>query len=133
VNQTTSPSPLRLLPMILVMGGIFFVSHQPGSEIQLPQFPGSDKLAHAVAYAVLAGSVLFGLPPSAGRFRRDLVFLFVLCSLYGMTDEIHQYFVPQRSADPLDWLADSLGAGVFLLAWALCQPSRSARAASRAK
>ncbi|OQX15783.1 MAG: hypothetical protein BWK76_12655 [Desulfobulbaceae bacterium A2] len=119
--------------MMLVMGGIFFVSHQPGSAIHLLQFPGSDKLAHALAYAVLAASVLFALPPSPRRPWRGLVLVFVVCSLYGISDEVHQSFIPLRSADPLDWLADSLGAGVFLLAWAAFQPSRSARAASRAK
>jgi len=31
-------------------------------------------------------------------------------AFYGMTDEIHQYFVPGRSADPWDWLADTVGA-----------------------
>jgi VanZ family protein len=31
-------------------------------------------------------------------------------SLYGLSDEIHQAFVPSRSPDILEFLADSLGA-----------------------
>ena len=46
---------------------------------------------------------------------------FVVASLYGMTDEFHQYFVPDRACDPLDWLIDTCGAtlGAFLARAAL--------------
>jgi len=30
--------------------------------------------------------------------------------VYGATDEFHQYFVPNRSAEVQDWLADIFGA-----------------------
>lgn len=32
----------------------------------------------------------------------------ILGSLYGITDEIHQLFVPGRSCDPADWLVDTI-------------------------
>jgi VanZ family protein len=37
---------------------------------------------------------------------------------YGASDEVHQAFVPGRSADPADWAADALGvlAGTFAYA-----------------
>jgi VanZ family protein len=36
-------------------------------------------------------------------------------SLYGMSDEVHQYFVPQRNADIMDFFADVMGSicGVY--------------------
>jgi VanZ family protein len=34
----------------------------------------------------------------------------LLASLYGVSDEAHQAFVPGRSADAVDWLADTVGA-----------------------
>lgn len=42
--------------------------------------------------------------------RRAVVLAVVCSSLYGVTDEIHQIFVPDRMSDPLDWLTDTAGA-----------------------
>lgn len=36
----------------------------------------------------------------------------VLASLYGVTDEFHQSFVPGRMPDPADWLTDTCGAAL---------------------
>ncbi len=36
----------------------------------------------------------------------------LLASLYGVSDEVHQAYVPGRSADLFDWVADTVGAGV---------------------
>ena len=36
-------------------------------------------------------------------------------SLYGVTDELHQIFVPGRSCDPLDWLVDTIAALIAAL------------------
>ena len=45
-----------------------------------------------------------------------LILSVLLSSLYGMSDEIHQYFVPYRDADLMDVLADMLGGlmGVYI-------------------
>lgn len=40
----------------------------------------------------------------------------VLTSLYGALVEFRQLTVPGRSADPMDWILDTLGAITFLLA-----------------
>jgi VanZ family protein len=47
-----------------------------------------------------------------GVMRGALLLALSLASLYGATDEFHQSFVPGRSADVLDWLADTLGAAL---------------------
>lgn len=33
----------------------------------------------------------------------------LICILYGASDEIHQYFVPNRSSEFQDWAADAAG------------------------
>ncbi len=102
---------LRAVPAVLCAGAIFFVSHQPKLPDLGLHFEGSDKLMHALAYAVLAACLLFGLawPP----WPRAL-WAAGLAALYGVTDELHQHFVPGRSTDVLDWLADAGGATLLV-------------------
>lgn len=69
----------------------------------LARFPdGADKVGHAGAYAVLGALLTL----ATGR-----VWLAVLlATLFGVSDEIHQYFVPGRAADVYDVVADGVGA-----------------------
>lgn len=49
-------------------------------------------------------------------WREKAVTLSLLFSiLYAISDEIHQIFVPMRTPDMMDILADSTGAGLFLI------------------
>ena len=71
--------------------------------------PGVDVVnptAHFCEYLIF-GALL----ANAWRTKVTLpwaVWAAVLCaSLYGISDEIHQIFVPGRTADPIDWLVDS--------------------------
>ncbi|MBI1753088.1 MAG: VanZ family protein [Acidobacteria bacterium] len=77
-----------------------------------------DKFAHASAYAALAWALDLAL-----RFnRRDLplyrrhLFVIALVAFFGATDEWHQSFVPERSCDVLDWVADVIGGSLGLFA-----------------
>ncbi len=90
---------------------IFVQSAFPSPE-QLPSFQYSDKLLHVAAYAILA--FLFSRAfnsTSRWRNRRRMVFLFgvVAATLYGMSDEWHQSFVPGRFAEFGDAMADFIG------------------------
>jgi VanZ family protein len=44
-----------------------------------------------------------------GGGRREAVLAVLLGILYGASDEVHQLFVPNRSSDVVDLLADTLG------------------------
>jgi VanZ family protein len=37
-----------------------------------------------------------------------------MAAMFGLSDEIHQYFVPGRNMDPLDLLTDAIGAALAL-------------------
>ena len=129
-----SASVFRLWwPVLALMAAIFVVS----SIEQLPASPGglSDKQAHALTYALLAGLTLRAL--AGGRWRgvwagRALVAALVAI-LYGASDEWHQSFVPGRHAEASDLLADALGASAAagtLWAWGIIRRfSRRARGA----
>ena len=70
-----------------------------------------DKLLHGVEYAGLAALLVLGLTHlGTMRLHRAMLLAILLASAYGATDELHQYFVPGRSCDVLDWLADTVGA-----------------------
>ncbi len=107
--------------MCLVMGAIFFLSHQPGNELKLPLFVGADKLLHATAYGVLAITSIFALPKTfKTTFPLPTAFLVVfICLLYGITDEYHQSFIPGRSPDIFDVIADTVGAMIVCTIWYL--------------
>ena len=43
-----------------------------------------------------------------------LISSLIFSSLYGLSDEWHQYYVPGRMSDVADWVADTLGAVLLL-------------------
>jgi hypothetical protein len=101
----------RLLPVTLAMGGIFYMSHQTGDSLSLPDIVNIDKVLHCLAYAVLGLSFLFALSPQWRRQRPLLVggAVVLFCLLYGFSDEFHQSFIPGRSCSGGDVLADGVG------------------------
>ena len=114
-------------PVMLYAGTIFYLSSQPHPEEQLPSFlfkDISDKILHAMAYAVLGALCYRGFRwgVSGQMASRALFFAVVTASLYGMTDEAHQLFVPFRESSWLDWLADTFGAFIGALSWRLIKP-----------
>ena len=109
----------RIVPMLVVMGTIFFLSHQPGDSFELPDIFNFDKLLHGVAYGVLAATVLFAAPMELRK--KSLFFTAALamavCLLYGISDEFHQSFIPGRYPSIWDIIADFLGATVVVWLW----------------
>ncbi len=110
---------LSLLMALALMALLFYLSHQP--HLHTPTlFAGQDKLAHAAIYAVLGILLLGAMPLHAGRYSwRQITVSALIASIYGISDELHQSFMPGRSAEVGDWLADSAGAlvAVVLFAW----------------
>ena len=100
------------LPVVLYAGVIFFLSAQSHPEDQLPSFllrNVSDKVLHAVEYGILSLLCYRALRWAAGPAvaRQAVVLAIVTASVYGITDEVHQAFVPLREASWQDWLADT--------------------------
>jgi len=46
-----------------------------------------------------------------------LVLAIVTASVFGITDEVHQFFVPFRESSWQDWLADTIGATIGVVSW----------------
>ena len=102
----------RIIPMIGLMGIIFFLSHQSGDTLDVFDFRWSDKIAHFIIYSCLAVTVLFAFSPGFRlvKYRVVSVLVFLFCLLYGASDEFHQSFIPGRFQSGSDLIADGLGA-----------------------
>jgi len=103
-------------PVAAYMAVIFVLSSIPNP----PTIPeqGSDKILHILLYGGLATLVVRAL---AGGFDRPVTIQTVIVAvvvsvLYGVTDEVHQHFVPPRQMDAWDVAADSVGAAASALA-----------------
>ncbi|MDP6581119.1 MAG: VanZ family protein [Vicinamibacterales bacterium] len=80
-----------------------------------------DGVAHALEFGVLAATLLRGFAGARwhGVTVRAAWLAVVLTILYGVTDEVHQWFVPGRTAEIADLSADAIGATVAVgLIWA---------------
>lgn len=79
-----------------------------------------DKLLHMSAWISLSFSLRLGTNSFLNRNFKDKEVLFsllliIVCSFYGIIDEIHQMFIPYRTADIFDALADAIGSVIGVL------------------
>ncbi|CAN5211902.1 hypothetical protein BH23CHL1_BH23CHL1_01860 [soil metagenome] len=109
---------IRIIPALLWMLGIFALS----SQSRLPQAPGiSTQLlavaGHLVAFGVLAILIAWGAGVDFRHLSRRTLAAYALTVFYGISDEIHQSFVPGRYATVEDIMIDAIGAaaGLFVM------------------
>ena len=100
------------LPVLIYCLLIFIQSSYPSPKnIQNLNLPYIDKLIHFAVYAILG--MLFFRVFRTQRFKENVNMVMALSilssSFCGMSDEIHQYFVPYRDADIMDFFADVMG------------------------
>jgi VanZ family protein len=98
------------LPVILYAGLIFLGSSLPQSQIHIP-FSIKDKVLHFIEYGIMGYLLMRSAIRWSDNMRAMTLILLVILagSVYAASDEIHQYFVPGRSCDIYDWLADVMG------------------------
>jgi len=92
---------------VIIMCIMIFVLSEKGGDIYIPPIPYIDKFLHIALYSVLA---LFYCRAHKWQWR---TFVFpgtiIFTIAYGISDEIHQYFVPHRNPEITDILADGIG------------------------
>lgn len=109
---------LRWIPVIAYAGFILYVSVRAlfYHEI-LP--PHVDKLIHLALYSVLGFGLVWALRATRFRYHPHIVLIATaVCVFYGATTEFIQSFVPGRSAEAFDLVADGIGgiAGAWIAA-----------------
>ena len=120
---------LRWLPALLWAGGIFWLSALPHPPKPGPDFIYKDKVAHWMLYCVLGWLVAYALRRGHNlSLPKTVILAILITSAYGATDEFHQWFVPNRTCDVIDWLADTLGGSAAAAAFYAYESHRSAKA-----
>ena len=106
------------LPFVLWAVLIFVSSSIPGRNIPKINFPNADKVVHFAIFMVFCA-----LTDRAIRFqnripffsKHHLILSVVITVVYGLIDEGHQLFVPNRDANLMDLAADAVGASLYVV------------------
>jgi VanZ family protein len=98
-----------LAASLLWASGIFLVSSIPASG--LPSDMGYwTNIGHFTEYLVLAVLIALTLQKQGRALWKTALLAISIASLYGASDEFHQWFVAGRYTDVFDWLTDTAGA-----------------------
>ena len=114
------------LPFAVMLGIHWLSSLQPAALPSALPVPASDKVAHCVMFAILLSSFRGWRGWNAPAW--DWLPGAIAASIFvAVGDEWHQSFVPGRTPDVLDLVADVVGialASVFWAGWSLFRPHR---------
>ena len=92
---------------LLIAGMIFLASSRSRIAAAQVIFLPVDKVGHFGVYGLLATLLC-----RIGSGWRAAVWAVVAASVYGVSDEFHQSFVPGRGVEFADWVADTAGAAL---------------------
>ena len=96
------------VPPTVYMAVIFYFSSEPNPLPELTKHV-TDWILHAVEYAGLAVLLCRALIGEGLGWLLSVVLALTATSVYGASDEWHQAFVPLRSSEVRDWMADTIG------------------------
>jgi VanZ family protein len=108
---------ITILPL-LYMALIWFLSSNPSDAIVNTPFSFDALLKeslHLIEFAILYWLIAFAFMAHNKWSERASLLAAVIAILYGLTDEIHQSFVPSRSATVIDFVKDVIGVTVSYL------------------
>lgn len=122
----SAPRWLRAFgPALLYMVLIWALSSFP-IQVDLSRVPLRDKGAHFIEYGTLSVLLTHALRTTSPRRSGPAIWLTaaLITLVWGAIDEIHQAFVPGRSSDVFDLVADGCGAAVGSLLYLLLRHKR---------
>ena len=109
------------IPIVVYGSFITFMSSLSSTGVEVPSifFGYDDKVIHAIEYGIFGILWYRAYAYAAGNSLAKYAAALAIGSavLFGLTDEIHQYFVPLRHADVWDLVADAVGASFGVLLW----------------
>ncbi|MGM7721833.1 VanZ family protein [Metabacillus sp. Hm71] len=108
---------ITILPF-LYMALIWILSSNPADAIVKTPFSFDALLKeslHLIEFAILYWLLVFAFMAHHKWSERASLAAAIIAILYGLTDEIHQSFVPSRSATVIDFIKDTIGVTVSYL------------------
>jgi Predicted integral membrane protein len=96
---------------------IFVLCLLPGNELPDVQLPFVDKWAHLVLFGIFTLLWLFANPSRNPRYL--LLLLLITVFMGWLVEYIQGHFVPGRSQDQMDTLADAIGGAIGIAIFAL--------------
>lgn len=105
------------LPAVLIAITIFWLSNTTHPEFPRIGIEWEDKIAHTLAYFIFGISLIMFLLSNTKSENRNKIAIFtiIIGAFYGFSDELHQYFIPGRDAEFLDWVADVVGISMSII------------------
>jgi VanZ family protein len=110
----------RIVPPLLLMGLIFYLSAQPDLNSGLGTW---DAILRKGAHMTEFGLLWFLWTRVVGPFGALAISL-----AYAASDEFHQTFVDGRHGTPVDWAIDAAGMGIAAALWVAWQMHRAREA-----
>src|SRR3989344_585787 len=92
---------------LIIAAFIFYMSSQPYDPVPTIGFPLKSTVYHIGIFFLFCFFLTIAL--SKGKSKDWLFFAIIFSFFYGVTDELHQLFVPGRHAAIGDVLTDSVG------------------------
>ena len=119
MNARRWSAPVAWAVIILVLTSL------PMPAITAPA--GTDKGVHWLLYLVLGFLSIRALLSQRTAPVWQLLVLIVALLAFGAGDELHQRYIPGRTADTKDWAADAAGSVVGVVAGIVRSRRRAAR------
>lgn len=112
VASSTGGLSWRAVVWAVVIAALIFLASSRSRVASPGVTQIDDKFAHFAVYGLL-GTLVCRI-----KGGRSALLALLIASVYGASDEWHQSFVPGRSSDVADWIADTLGAALAITLYA---------------
>ena len=122
------------LPLVLYWIILLGATSLPGSSV--PNMGVSDKTLHFTAYSILTILLTFTVSfQNKFKILKKYAFIstLIIVNLYAVLDEIHQNFIPGRSMEFYDLMADFLGSLLGVLIVFIIKQNSSSRFSENVK
>lgn len=103
---------MHWLPALLYAGLIFYISSIPSEELAV--FGLDMSLLHIIEFFILSYLIFRAFTKEKMNIRYTLSLAIIISTLYGITDEIHQLYVPGRQFSTIDMAFNFIGSSLIL-------------------